>query len=81
MVIKNLRLVVTDTGGLETPHYVEDYTIKGEDRWGWSFHLSLREEGTYLSLWDDDKKKIQNMHCHVQPLPKAYKAIIEPQKA
>ena len=44
------------------PHYVEDYTIKGEDRWGWSFHLSLCEEGTYLSLWDDDKKTIQNVH-------------------
>ena len=62
LVIETLRFVVTDTGGLETLHYVEDYTIKVEGMLGWSFHLFQCEERTYLSLWDDDKKNIQNVH-------------------
>ena len=62
LVIETLRLFVTDTGDLETPHCVEDYRPKRENRWGWSFHLSLFEEGTYLCLWDDDNKRIQYLH-------------------
>ena len=50
LLIETLRLVVTDTGGLETPYCVEDYTLKGEERWGWSSRISLREEGKYLFL-------------------------------
>ena len=53
---------MTNTAGLETPYCVEDYTLKGEEKWGWSFKISLCEEGTYLCLWDDDNKRIQNVH-------------------
>lgn len=62
LTIETLRLVVTDTPGLETPHFVENYTNKGEDRWGWTFHLSLCEEGTHLSLWGGDNNTIQKVH-------------------
>ena len=48
LVIETLRLVVTDTGGLETLYCVESYTLKGEEMWGWSFHLYLCGKRTYL---------------------------------
>ena len=41
---------------------MENYKNKGEDRWGWTFHLSLCEEGTHLSLWGGDNKMIQKVH-------------------
>ena len=62
LTIETLRLVVTDTPGWETPHFVENYNNKVEDRWGWTFHLSLCEEGTHLSLWGGDNKMIQKVH-------------------
>ena len=34
LTIETLRLVVTDTPGWETPHFVENYNNKVEDRWG-----------------------------------------------
>ena len=56
LTIETLRLVVTDTPGWETPHFVENYNNKAEEKWGWTFHLSLCEEGTHLSLWGDETK-------------------------
>ena len=59
--IETLHLIVTDYAGVDTPQYIEDYHIKGKERWGWNFHLSLCEEGTQLSLWDG--KKIRFKGC------------------
>ena len=62
LVLQTLRLLVTDAQGWETPHFVEDYQIKGKEHWGWSFHLSLCEEGTFLSLWKDEINMIEKVH-------------------
>ena len=62
LVVQTLHLLVTDTQGWETPHFVKDYQIKGKERWGWSFHLSLCEEGTFLSLWKNDTNMIDKVH-------------------
>ena len=62
LTIETLRLVVTDTPGWETPHFVENYNNKVEEKWGWTFHLSLCEEGTHLFLWEGDKSRIQKVH-------------------
>ena len=62
LTIETLRLVVTDTPGWETPHFVENYNNKVEEKWGWTFHLSLCEEGTHLFLWGGDNNMIQKVH-------------------
>ena len=60
--IKTLRLVVTDIPGWEIPHFAEHRATKIENRWGWTFHLSLCEEGTHLFLWEGNKSTIQKVH-------------------
>ena len=62
ITIETLRLVVTDTPGWEVPHFAEHKGLKAENRWGWTFHLSLCEEGAHLFLWEGEKKTIQKVH-------------------
>ena len=62
ITIEALRLVVTDTPGWEVPHFAEHKDLKAENKWGWTFHLSLCEEGTHLFLWEGDKSRIQKVH-------------------
>ena len=62
ITIETLRLVVTDTPGWEVPHFAEKRHLKGEERWGWSFHLSLCEEGAHLFLWEKAQRTIQKVH-------------------
>ena len=56
-----LRLVVANKVAIERLHWVKDFRLKGEALRGWTFHLSLCEEGTCLSLWDKDTKKISHV--------------------
>ena len=53
---------MTDTPGWEVPHFAKHRGLKVEDRWGWSFHLSLCEEGAHLFLWEGDKSMIHKVH-------------------
>ena len=62
ITIETFRLVVTDTPGWEVPHFAEHKDLKAENRWGWTFHLSLCEEGAHLFLWEGEKKTIQKVH-------------------
>lgn len=60
MAIETLRLLVTDTQDWEALHFVKEYTFKGSERLGWSFHLSLCEEGTHTAGWEVTRSDI----CH-----------------
>ena len=60
--IETLRLVVTETPDWEVPHFAKHKDVKAEIRWGWTFHLSLCEEGAHLFLWEGEKRTIQKVH-------------------
>lgn len=56
-----LQLVMANKVAIERPHWVEDFRLKGEDLWGWSFHLSLCQKGTCLSLFSKATRKISHV--------------------
>ena len=60
--LHTLRLVVANKVSIERPHWVEDFRLKGEELWGWTFHLSLCAEGTSISLWNKDSNKITDLN-------------------
>ena len=60
--LHTVRLVVANKVSIERPHWVEDFRLKGEERWGWTFHLSLCAEGTSISLWNKDSNKITDLN-------------------
>ena len=62
ITIETLRLVVTNTPGWEVFHFAKHRGLKVEHRWGWSFHLSLCEEGAHLFLWEGVQRTIQKVH-------------------
>ena len=60
--IHTLRLVVVNKISIERPHWDEDFRLKGEERWGWTFNLFLYAEGTCISLWNKESNKITHFN-------------------
>ena len=43
--LHTLRLVVANKVSIERPHWVEDFRLKGEEHWGWTFTSSFVGKG------------------------------------